>query len=301
MKRILNLFNSAIVQFILSTIPTLWFAYFAVFATQSSLLLDENGKLTIFSTVVNIAMLAIMLFFSILSLIEKSIQKNQQIKSDKIYNSILSGIDECSTVLRNKQVENLDLKDKKVLMADYRSAIYTIMGNLLHCLTEITQIERTSFVATYFFKQRGSQNWMSISSDDGYKGVKQSDLVKNEASVLYQLLLQSGNIFYSSKQKAKDEGRYVEDRRDVDQVAYNLPMGSIFGSNWTISDINGTIIFDNIITIATYGKEICTEKDAVTKRTIIETVLKIFRHQFIQTAFTYSLLERDTINVNETK
>ena len=124
------------------------------------------------------------------------------------------------------------------------------------------------------------------------KGIKQIDLMNNPASVLYQLLSQSGSVFYCSKQKAQKDGKYVADNRDLDQINFNLPMGSIFGSNWSIKDINGEIIFENVITIASYGKEICTEKDAVTKKTIIETVLKIFRHQFIQTAFAYSLLEK---------
>lgn len=292
MKKLLVIFNNSIVQIVLSAIPAIWFAYFSVFSSQSSFFYNEEGELTPLSIVINIVMLTSMLFFSVLGIIEKKIQKNQRIKYDKIYNSIISGIDECSSIIRNKQIENLGITNKTALMSDYRSAIYTIITDVLHCLAEITQVERSSFVATYFFKDNNMNYWASISSDDGYKGIKQIDLMNNPASVLYQLLSQSGSVFYCSKQKAQKDGKYVADNRDLDQINFNLPMGSIFGSNWSIKDINGEIIFENVITIASYGKEICTEKDAVTKKTIIETVLKIFRHQFIQTAFAYSLLEK---------
>lgn len=292
MKKIYHFFDNVIVQFLMSTIPTTWFCFFSVFSQQSRLLTDESGNLTVFSVVVNILMVLIMFIFSVGVIVEKSLEKKQAIREDKIHNSIITGIDECSTILRNKQIENLGKSDKEILMSDYRSDIYIIMGNLLTCLTEITQIERSAFVATYFYKSPLQDDWCSVSSDDGYKGVKQADLLKNEASVVCQLLQHSDNVFYPSKEMAKQKEKYIPDQRDFSQGDYGLPMGSIFGSNWSIKSFDGEKIFESVITIATYGKELCAEKDSVTKKTLIENVLKVFKHQFIQTAFTYTLVKK---------
>ncbi len=81
-----------------------------------------------------------------------------------------------------------------------------------------------------------------------------------------QLINRNDSIFYSSKNKAAKEKKYIPDNRDKQQLDYNSPMGSIFGANWKISDYEGNCIFDNVIVIGTYGKEICTEKDVKTKK-----------------------------------
>lgn len=292
MKRIFRIFDSFTITLLMSVLPTAWFSFFSVFAQESRLFSDEGGNLTVLSLIVNVVMIAVMLIFSIGLLLEKSLQKNDALKHEKMYTAIITGIDECNTVLQNKQVENLDAKDPGVMLSDYRSALRTILGNLLNCLTEITQIERGAFVATYFFRPRGQKNWGSISSDDGYKGVRQSDLLKNEASVVYQLLCNVGSVFYSSKEGALEKGKYIPDHRDeAEKNDFNAKMGSIFGANWSLSDFEGEMLFGSVITIATYGKEICTEGDGATKRALIENVLKVFKHQFTQAAFAYNIIK----------
>lgn len=292
MKKIFQFFDSFGITLVMSVVPTAWFSFFSIFAQESRLFSNEDGSLTVLSLIINVVMIAVMLIFSIGILLEKSIQKNEAIKHEKMYTSIITGIDECNTVLQNKQVENLDVEDPGLMLSDYRSALRTILGNLLNCLTEITQIERGAFVATYFFRSRGQENWWSISSDDGYKGVRQSDLLKNEASVVYRLICNVGSAFYSSKEIAFANKKYIPDQRDAAQKNdFNAKMGSIFGANWSLSDFEGAPLFGSVITIATYGKEICTERDGVTKRELIENVLKVFKHQFTQAAFAYNIVK----------
>ncbi len=291
--KVLNIFSNPIVKFFMSVVPTVWFTFFSVFGPQNDLLMNSSNKLTALSIIINLIMIAIMFLFSLGIMIEKYVQKSISIKKNKIFNSILTGINESNNILINKQIERTELKNDNFLMSDYRSAIYTIIENLIVCLMEITEIERQNFVVTYFFKPKNSDNWVSISSDEGYKGVKQKDLIQNKESVLFQLIEERHNVFYPSKEKALNEKKYIADHRDLAQLEYKQPMGSIFGVNWNLSDSEGLSIFENIIAIATYGEEICTEKDVVTKKEIIEKVLKVYKNLFIQTAFTHSIIGAD--------
>lgn len=240
--------------------------FFSAFSNQKFIFFSADNSFKIWVIIVNAIMLLIMLIFSIGTVVENSMQKEKGIKNEKIYSSILSNIDEGYSIIRNKQIENLNVDNIAILESDYRSAIYTVMGNLLSCLCEISQIERERFVITYFYKTSNVENWSTISSDEGFKGLKKSFLISNIDSVVNQLINRNDSIFYSSKNKAAKEKKYIPDNRDKQQLDYNSPMGSIFGANWKISDYEGNCIFDNVIVIGTYGKEICTEKDVKTKK-----------------------------------
>lgn len=292
MKKLVSFFDKLIVKILMSTIPTIWFAFFSVFATQSAVFINEEGKFTPLSIIVNIIMLAVMFIFAVGITIEQSVKRTSGIKSEKMYKHLLSQICSGDNYLRNRQKDLLQTNIKNNI-AVYSSTIEQILKNLIACLAEITQIDYDNFVATYFYQERKSNDWKEISSDKGCKGVDIAKLLSDKQSVLYQLIKKNEFIFISSKEKAIKKEQYISDNRDKEQVTLlNQPMGSIFGVSWKVLEPDGNIFFDNIIVIATYGEEICTEKDFKTKKAIIESVLKIFEKQFWQAAFTFKLLDK---------
>lgn len=297
MKKILHIFDSTLVKLIMSVMPSVWFTFFSIFYQQTKIFVNESGELTITAIVINVIMLVIMLMFTAGVAIDQGIKHSIGIKNEKMYNSIMNTIEQGNKILINKQIENLMNKSAEFESSDYsdnrqyRDMLTLILNNLIICLSEITQLSREKFVATYFYKTNSAENWSSITSDEGYKGVARETLFERDESVLKQLLPNVSTIFYYSKENALQEKKYIEDMRDKEQVEYELPMGSIFGANWRTCDIDGQkILFENIITVATYGVEICSKKDIATKKAIIESLLKVFRQQFLQTALSFGII-----------
>lgn len=282
--------ENPIINLIMSIIPTVWFAFFAVFASEINFLMTEDKKLTLVSILINIIMLVIMFTFSIGMLIEKTNNKNIVIQKEKMYRSILGSVARSNVSVQNKLIENINNEDKGVKKSDYNSAISAIEWELLDCLNEITKIDKKDFVITYFFKPKGEENWASVSSDKGFKGIPKSTLASDEKSVMNQLLVKQSMLFYSSKERAAEKGKYIPDARDDMHKEFKNPMGSIFGMNWTINDASGSPVFENLIVVGTYGIEICGEKDIATKQKLIISVLETFSGLFLQCAIAYKIV-----------
>ena len=280
-----RIFDSLLAKTLLPVLPFLWFTFFAVFGSHLDALI-YGSSLTPLAISISIVMLVVIVFHACVSIYCQRANKKQRLLEDRVYTSILQNIDEANIFMRNERMHSLFQLGNSKSPLDYHSSINLLLLQLKKCISEITQIDKQKFVATYFYKFMPDETWRSINSDGKYKGL---DIIalENPASVFAQLFPKSSTIFYCSKDEAKKNDKYICDKRDHEQVEfYKCPMGSIFGVNWSISDpVIDKTVFSRIITIATYGEEICSNKDTYAKRVLIDQILKIFEHEFLSLAF----------------
>jgi len=286
-KGFVELFDSTWAKIIFPAFPPLWFSFFAIFAPSYEIFFVQ-GRLTLLAIILNIIVFFIIVFYIFATIYCQNEKDKQRIASERVYMSILQNLDDANTFLRNKQTNALFEREDSNYVSDYQSNINVLLMLLVKCFSEVTQIDKSKFVASYFYRFKNDK-WRIINSDGKHKGLDVS-ILKEPSSVVAQLILEDSTIFYPSKEEAHKNGKYFVDKRDEEQKGiFNCPMGSIFGINWSISNqiSDDDIILSSIITVATYGEEICSKEDIITKKVIVEHILKMFGNQFLLLAFDY--------------
>ena len=109
-----------------------------------------------------------------------------------------------------------------------------VMSKLIQTISMALNISESKLVATYFYHFQ-DENWIAITSDGEYKGLSATTLSDSPESVFSQILNEKEIIFYPSKERAYNEGKYIKDRRDHFQELVKAPLGSIFGTYLNIS------------------------------------------------------------------
>jgi len=281
-----RIFDSIGAKILFPALPSIWFTFFAVFGSSNETLMVQN-RLTMLGLVSNLIMLSLIVFYVCASIYCQSVQRKQKVLKEKIYTSILQNIDDANIFIRNKQINALFDPTTASCCSDYQSSVNVLLMMLVKCFSETIQIDKSKFVASYFYKTENDE-WKIINSDGKHKGLD-IRILSDPSTVFAQLYPEDSTIFYPSKEDASKEGKYLTDKRDAEQKdIFNCPMGSIFGSNWSISEqTSDKILFSSIITVATYGEEICSKKDVFTKKVIIEQILKAFENQFLLLAYDF--------------
>jgi len=299
-KTFVKIFDSIGAKIIFPAIPTIWFSFFAIFAPSYEKLIVQ-GKLTALAIILNIIVFIVVVFYIVASIYCQSVKQKQKNVDEKTYMSILQNLDDANIFLRNKQTNVLFEHEDSNYVSDYRSNINVLLMLLVKCLSEVTNVDESKFVASYFYKFK-NDGWKIINSDGKHKGVDVS-IIEDKSSVVSQLIREDSAIFYLSKEEANKKGNYFIDERDKEQKEIcESQMGSIFGLNWSISNqISGDVILSSIITVATYGEQICDSEDVRIKKVIIDQILKMFENPFLFLAFDYveSLKKRENQHVTK--
>ena len=155
------LFDKKWIKILFNVLPTGWFTYFSIFGTSQELLY-KNEHLTTFSIIISIVMIFAWVFHTVIAIMLEHYKSEQKINSERVFNTVLYSIDDVSVFTKNKQIDALCDAENVNTKSDYKSSVLVLLSSLIQCLSDITDIPKEMFVATYFYK---FDDWAMISSD----------------------------------------------------------------------------------------------------------------------------------------
>ena len=160
-----------------------------------------------------------------------------------------------------------------------------VMSKLIQTISMSLNISESKLVATYFYRFR-DENWVAITSDGENKGLSATTLSNSPESVFSQILNGKEIIFYQSKERAYNEGKYIKDKRDHFQELVKAPLGSIFGTYLNISIPLGTETeYEAVFAVASYGEYLCADGQYDIISLLSEVILKDFAQKCQNAAY----------------
>ncbi len=154
-----------------------------------------------------------------------------------------------------------------------REQIDSILRNFQTALSSITGIRRGNIGLSIIAKTKDDE-WQWLAHLGNEDDLPLSEIINNPNSTIHPVITGATDlVFIPNKSKGQKEGKYVTSKRDVSPSGN----GSILCKNLSIGTNQNYI--SAILSISTYGFQLCLEDDLDAQANIIGTILPTFERR----------------------
>lgn len=261
--------------------PSAWFTFVQVFGRSFDLVFAD-GTVRIRTIAISILMLVAYIPVIIVKSIKDKNKAESLDNNQKLFDRILSSTNEiCYKKYERFSKYISDNYNSKIVKPFFeitqpKTQIDLIIEGMKKCFAGILGLDEKQIgisLITNIDVDSKHWSWFSRIKSDG--GLKLSELTTNVSTSTYQIISGAESIiFYPDKKVAISLNKYYPD--SIDKI--NGSIGSILCKRLEVGEEGKTYV-QAILSITTYGKQMCSQNDENSKRTILNELLPPFEER----------------------
>ena len=279
---------------IIISIPTVWFSVILQYWGKVLELVDENGTMTPFGTVLTAAIVGIVLllvFLNNLYLSKTESSELERLDGQVCYfSTIMENVDriceEKYARLKNMIVESKNTEQQRAkIISDPSNQLKRIVTGMTECLVKLLNNPSNEFsfkdfsvtIAYRFPEDNVDWRWTEWTAE---RDLELDTLLNNDNKSTFNHLLQSKKPYYfnNKKEVARSEGKYLFNHQDELCEENNETIGSIFCYRYQVQKSGKTYV-DAMISISTQKKRFSTDED-IACRNVRENIVSLVKDTF---------------------
>lgn len=276
-RRIYNYFlNHWILSAIVLTISGHWFVIMRI-AGKNLHLIDSQEKMTILAHLITWPLFLLSLAFALLKTAADKYNEQAKNKGGFILQRMLDSVNAVTSKKMRRFCEFIKLnKGKKDLkpfgdITQPKRQIESILDNIQVTLSEIFGINRDEIGLSILYKSDTSDDWDWLFAVNTTNDLDQKILISNPHTAARQIIDgKTTSLFYPDKRVGIQKREYVSGPKDesFDNV------GSVLCREISIG--NSKKCLSAILSITTYGKQLCDQDDTDAKHKIENIIIPTF-------------------------
>lgn len=246
---------------ILFTIPAFGFTFVELFGRNLGWI-GEDGKLVSFPKVILIVLFVLSFLFSLLKSYADSDSDNARRNGQFVLDKMLQGVNTIKYKKFQRFVEYIDSHNDSTNASPFfeitqpKKQIEAIFDVIQEMLSEIFGISRNNVGISIVYKTDKGRKWDWLNTLNIENDLPLKDLLENPNSTIKKIIDGDRNlIFYPDKRRGIEKQEYISGRADDT----NNNIGSIICKDISIATDHRYI--HAILSVSTYGNQLCGEKD----------------------------------------
>lgn len=239
---------------LLSTLPAIWFTVMQISGKQLKLINNE-GEVHGFSLIFFWILILVSFFYSLVLAYKESDKARKMINAHILLDKVGSSIDKVCAKKTERFIDYIRQNSKKTITSPFHEItkpkiqVDILIDELNLCLSEILGMKRNEIGISIIYKKDGDRKWEWLHKIHLSNKTNIRDITDDPSSTARQIIDgKSRYLLIPSKSKAISDGSYKSKSNDTP--------GSIICRDISV-EFDGHKYLNAILSITTYGKEIC--------------------------------------------
>ena len=276
-RRLYNFFiKKWIVSAFILTLTTHWVIFLKFFGKDVGLMTDQ-GTLTPIANWITWPVFILSLLFAFLKTAADKYNEEAKNKGHFILEKLLQSVNAVTTKKMQRFCNYAEENQGKAELTPFkditqpRDQIISLLENIQVTLSELFGITRDEIGLSIIYKPKGNSDWHWLSTINMQNDIDLNTLITNPTTTVKQVIDGKGStIFFPDKQIAAQNNKYLPGR--IDETYDNV--GSVLCRDISIGKDEKTI--QAILSITTYGTQLCQENDKDAKYKIENLLMPTF-------------------------